>query len=102
MFNAETLALMKPDGVPGEHRARRHHQRGRALQRAEERQAARRRPRRARQEPPDPKNKLFELENVFFSPHMAGVTQEASDRMAVTAIENILSVFDGRPTPPTS
>ncbi len=48
-------------------------------------------------EPPDPTNKLFELENVFFSPHMAGVTQEASDRMAVTAIENILSVFDGRP-----
>jgi len=47
-------------------------------------------------EPPDPKNKLFSLENVIFSPHMAGVTQEASDRMAVTAIENILSVFDGR------
>jgi D-3-phosphoglycerate dehydrogenase len=47
-------------------------------------------------EPPDPKNKLFTLENVIFSPHMAGVTQEASDRMAVTAIENILSVFDGR------
>ena len=28
---------------------------------------------------------------------MAGVTKEASDRMAVTAVENILSVFDGRP-----
>src|SRR6266481_555652 len=48
-------------------------------------------------EPPDPTNKLFGLENVIFSPHMAGVTKEASDRMAVTAIENILSVFDGRP-----
>jgi D-3-phosphoglycerate dehydrogenase len=48
-------------------------------------------------EPPDPKNKLFALENVIFSPHMAGVTKEASDRMATTAIENILSVFDGRP-----
>ncbi|WP_422001870.1 hydroxyacid dehydrogenase [Reyranella sp.] len=48
-------------------------------------------------EPPDPANKLFGLENVIFSPHMAGVTQEASDRMATTAIENILSVFDGRP-----
>ena len=44
-----------------------------------------------------PSNKLFGLENVIFSPHMAGVTKEASDRMAVTAIENILSVFDGRP-----
>jgi D-3-phosphoglycerate dehydrogenase len=48
-------------------------------------------------EPPDPKNKLFTLENVIFSPHMAGVTKEASDRMATTAIENILSVFDGQP-----
>jgi D-3-phosphoglycerate dehydrogenase len=48
-------------------------------------------------EPPDPGNKLFQLENVIFSPHMAGVTQEASDRMAVTAIQSILSVFDGRP-----
>ena len=48
-------------------------------------------------EPPDPTNKLFGLDNVIFSPHMAGVTQEASDRMAVTAVENILSVFDGRP-----
>jgi D-3-phosphoglycerate dehydrogenase len=48
-------------------------------------------------EPPDPANKLFGLENVIFSPHMAGVTKEASDRMAVTAIENILSVFDGHP-----
>jgi D-3-phosphoglycerate dehydrogenase len=48
-------------------------------------------------EPPDAKNKLFGLENVIFSPHMAGVTREANDRMGVTAIENILSVFDGRP-----
>jgi D-3-phosphoglycerate dehydrogenase len=48
-------------------------------------------------EPPDPANKLFKLDNVIFSPHMAGVTQEASDRMAVTAIRNILSVFDGQP-----
>jgi D-3-phosphoglycerate dehydrogenase len=48
-------------------------------------------------EPPDAKNKLLGLENVIFSPHMAGVTKEASDRMAVTAVENILSVFDGRP-----
>ena len=46
-------------------------------------------------EPPDASNKLFGLENVIFSPHMAGVTKEASDRMATTAIENILSVFDG-------
>ncbi|MBM3645136.1 MAG: hydroxyacid dehydrogenase [Alphaproteobacteria bacterium] len=47
-------------------------------------------------EPPDPANPLFALENVIFTPHMAGVTKEANDRMAATAIENILSVFDGR------
>ena len=35
--------------LPGEHRARRHHQRGRALRGADQRQAARRGPRRARQ-----------------------------------------------------
>src|SRR6476646_5284443 len=48
-------------------------------------------------EPPDAKHKLFELENVIFSPHMAGVTKEANDRMAVAVMENILSVFDGTP-----
>jgi len=47
-------------------------------------------------EPPDPSNKLFGLENVIFSPHMAGVTKESNDRMAIAAIENVLSVFDGR------
>jgi D-3-phosphoglycerate dehydrogenase len=48
-------------------------------------------------EPPDPANKLFDLENVIFSPHMAGVTKEANDRMAIAVMENILSVFDGKP-----
>ena len=47
-------------------------------------------------EPPDTTNKLFGLENVILSRHMAGATKEARDRMATTAIENILSVFDGR------
>ena len=44
-----------------------------------------------------PSNKLFALENVIFSPHMAGVTKEANDRMAIAVMENILSVFDGKP-----
>jgi D-3-phosphoglycerate dehydrogenase len=48
-------------------------------------------------EPPDPSNKLLGLENVIFSPHMAGVTKEANDRMAIAVMENILSVFDGKP-----
>jgi D-3-phosphoglycerate dehydrogenase len=97
MFNAETLALMKPDaflvntargGIINEDALYKALStgklRGAGLDVLDK-------------EPPDPTNKLFGLENVIFSPHMAGVTKEASDRMAVTAIENILSVFDGRP-----
>ena len=96
MFNAETLALMKPDaflvntargGIVNEAALyaalATGKLRGAGLDVLD-------------REPPDPSNKLFGLENVIFSPHMAGVTKEASDRMAQTAIENILSVFDGR------
>ncbi|UYN93804.1 MAG: hydroxyacid dehydrogenase [Enhydrobacter sp.] len=97
MFNAETIGLMKPDaflvntargGIVNEEALytalTSGKLRGAGLDVLD-------------REPPDPNNKLFGLENVIFSPHMAGVTKEASDRMAVTAIENILSVFDGRP-----
>jgi D-3-phosphoglycerate dehydrogenase len=97
MFNAETLGLMKPDaflvntargGIINEEALydalTSGKLRGAGLDVLDK-------------EPPDPSNKLFGLENVIFSPHMAGVTKEASDRMAVTAVENILSVFDGRP-----
>ena len=97
MFNTETLALMKPDaflvntargGIVNEDALyaalSSGKLRGAGLDVLD-------------REPPDPNNKLFALENVIFSPHMAGVTKEASDRMAVTAVENILSVFDGRP-----
>ena len=49
------------------------------------------------QEPPPADHPLFQLSNVIFAPHMAGVTVEALDRMSITAVENILSVFDGRP-----
>ncbi len=97
MFNAEALARMKPDaflvntargGIVNEdalyHALKDGKLRGAGLDVLDK-------------EPPDASNKLFTLENVIFSPHMAGVTKEANDRMAVTAIENILSVFDGRP-----
>lgn len=96
MFNAEILALMKPDaflvntargGIINEDALytalSTGKLRGAGLDVLD-------------REPPDPSNRLFGLENVIFSPHMAGVTKEASDRMAQTAIENILSVFDGR------
>jgi D-3-phosphoglycerate dehydrogenase len=34
---------------------------------------------------------------VIVAPHMAGVTKESMDRMAMTTVNNILSVLDGQP-----
>ncbi|MCW3474478.1 hydroxyacid dehydrogenase [Limobrevibacterium gyesilva] len=48
------------------------------------------------QEPIVPENTLPHLPNVITAPHMAGVTQESLDRMAVASVRNILGVFDGR------
>jgi D-3-phosphoglycerate dehydrogenase len=97
MFNAETIGLMKPEaflvntargGIVNEealyNALTTGKLRGAGLDVLE-------------REPPDPSHKLFELENVIFSPHMAGVTKEANDRMAIAVMENILSVFDGKP-----
>ena len=48
-------------------------------------------------EPPDPENPLFKLPNIVLAPHIAGVTAESMQRMAVEAAKNVLSVFDGAP-----
>ena len=48
-------------------------------------------------EPPDPQNPLLKLPNVVLAPHMAGVTREAVDRMAISLVNNVLSVLDGHP-----
>jgi D-3-phosphoglycerate dehydrogenase / 2-oxoglutarate reductase len=48
-------------------------------------------------EPPAPDHPLLELSSLVTSPHMAGVTRESIDRMAVQAAYNVLSVFDGKP-----
>ena len=48
-------------------------------------------------EPPSLDNPLFALPQVMTSPHMAGVTWEAWNRMAAVAIQNVLDVLDGRP-----
>ena len=41
---------------------------------------------------------LLKLDSVIASPHMAGVTAEAVQAMAVMTARNILSVLDGNPT----
>jgi D-3-phosphoglycerate dehydrogenase len=48
-------------------------------------------------EPPDPANPLLHRENVFASPHIAGVTTESWAAIAVVTAQNILSVLDGHP-----
>ena len=49
-------------------------------------------------EEPTPKdNPLLTLDNFIAAPHVAGVTREAVDRMAIVAVQNIISVIDGKP-----
>ena len=49
------------------------------------------------EEPTPQNNPLLTLPNFIAAPHVAGVTREAVDRMAVVAVQNILSVLDGKP-----
>jgi D-3-phosphoglycerate dehydrogenase len=49
------------------------------------------------QEPTPQDNPLLTLPNFIAAPHVAGVTREAVDRMGVAAVQNILSVLDGKP-----
>jgi D-3-phosphoglycerate dehydrogenase / 2-oxoglutarate reductase len=49
------------------------------------------------EEPTPQDNPLLTLDNFIAAPHVAGVTREAVDRMGVVAVQNILSVFDGKP-----
>jgi D-3-phosphoglycerate dehydrogenase len=50
------------------------------------------------EEPTPNDNPLLTLPNFIAAPHVAGVTKEAVDRMAIVAVQNILSVLDGKPT----
>lgn len=48
-------------------------------------------------EPPATDHPLLGLPNLVTAPHMAGVTKESFDRMAVAVANNLLSVLDGKP-----
>ena len=50
-------------------------------------------------EPSTSSNPLFGLENILLSPHIAGVTIEATIRMSKQAVQNILDVFDNKVDP---
>lgn len=47
------------------------------------------------QEPPAAGMGLAAQDNALLSPHIAGLTEEASERMAIAAIENALGFLDG-------
>jgi D-3-phosphoglycerate dehydrogenase / 2-oxoglutarate reductase len=48
-------------------------------------------------EPTPADNPLLKLPNTIVSAHMAGVSVESMDRMAIATSKNILSVLDGTP-----
>ncbi len=50
-------------------------------------------------EPPAPDHPLLRFDNVLLSPHIAGVTAEAAERMAVSSVRNVLDFFAGRLDP---
>ena len=47
-------------------------------------------------EPPESSNPLFGRDDVVCTPHVAGVTEEALDRMSRGAAENVRAVYEGR------
>ncbi|MDC1194767.1 hydroxyacid dehydrogenase [Pseudomonadota bacterium] len=50
-------------------------------------------------EPSTSSNPLFGLDNILLSPHIAGVTQEATIRMSKQAVQNVLDIFDDKINP---
>lgn len=50
-------------------------------------------------EPPEDGGPFAELDNALLSPHIAGLTAECAERMAVASVQNVLDYFDHRIDP---
>lgn len=50
-------------------------------------------------EPATAEEPLFQLDNVIYSPHSAGVTEESMFRMGAASAQNVVDCFDGRLNP---
>jgi phosphoglycerate dehydrogenase-like enzyme len=46
-------------------------------------------------EPPDPKSELLRFKNVVVSPHLAGGTREARQRVSMAVVGDVLKVLQG-------
>ncbi|MBV1701989.1 MAG: hydroxyacid dehydrogenase [Hyphomicrobiales bacterium] len=47
-------------------------------------------------EPPAREHRLLGFDQVLHTPHIAGLTQQAAERMAVSSVQNVLDFFAGR------
>jgi D-3-phosphoglycerate dehydrogenase len=50
-------------------------------------------------EPPGKDHSLLGFDQVVFSPHVAGLTQQAAQRMATASVQNVIDFFAGRLDP---
>jgi len=47
-------------------------------------------------EPPAPDHPLLASDRVVLSPHASGLTEQSAERMAISAVANVLNFFEGR------
>ena len=50
-------------------------------------------------EPPAKDHPLLGFDQVVLSPHIAGLTQQAAERMAVSSVQNVIDFFAGQLDP---